>query len=405
VTIGPPQQLGLQMMSRAFRRFAQVAAYVCVAGAALEIVGYQSEEPALVLWPALVPLIVMAAALALPWKRTGSHSVVLLLIGGMSLYCFGLIVLTQHPALSASSAVPLSFLKVALILAGGSGSTARSSILWCTAGFAVAEAAAIAAAAQTGALIRPDSASILVEVGLVLMFVTIGRTASRFLRARPQLDRAAIDEEVSAMRYRIEVKAAALMHDTVLGHLAAVAGAAHGELRPELRRQIERDLEVLLGEEWLSDPSPELDSQTRSEWRQSGLLAAVQQARELSLSIEVTGDLGAVGRLSPERDAAVGLAVKQCLVNVARHAEVGHAEVVVIGAEDEVSIMVIDAGRGFSEALVASDRLGLRQSVHSRIEAVGGGVRIWSTPGRGTSVMIRVPASAPLVGPSEAPHD
>jgi signal transduction histidine kinase len=107
----------------------------------------------------------------------------------------------------------------------------------------------------------------------------------------------------------------------------------------------------------------------------------------------VTGDFYAVGRLTRERDIAVGLAVKQCLVNVMRHAQVEHAEVVIIGSERDVSVMVIDSGRGFSEAHVGADRLGIRQSVRRRIEAVGGEVKVWSQPGRGTSVLIRVPAA------------
>jgi signal transduction histidine kinase len=63
--------------------------------------------------------------------------------------------------------------------------------------------------------------------------------------------------------------------------------------------------------------------------------------------------------------------------------------------------MVIDAGRGFSEHLVGSDRLGLRQSVRRRIESVSGEVRLWSTPGHGTSVLIQVPA-LPASGGSDA---
>jgi signal transduction histidine kinase len=55
--------------------------------------------------------------------------------------------------------------------------------------------------------------------------------------------------------------------------------------------------------------------------------------------------------------------------------------------------MVVDAGKGFSVAETGADRLGLRQSVRHRIEAVDGEVQVWSTPGRGTSVMIRVPVS------------
>jgi len=139
------------------------------------------------------------------------------------------------------------------------------------------------------------------------------------------------------------------------------------------------------------EPAPVAEDTARSDWRRSALMAAVQEARELLLIVDVTGDPAAIARLSRDRDVAVGLAVKQCLVNVLRHARVGRAEVVIIGSDSDVSIMVIDAGRGFSEDLIASDRLGLRQSVRRRIESVGGEVRLWSTPGRGTSILIRVP--------------
>jgi signal transduction histidine kinase len=188
------------------------------------------------------------------------------------------------------------------------------------------------------------------------------------------------------------------MHDTVLDHLDALAADPSSTLQPELKRRIENDLEILIGEEWLSDPSPEVDAQVKPDWRRSAMLGAIKEARDLSLQVEVTGDLAAVGRLSRERDVALGLAVKQCLVNVLRHAQVERAEVVIIGSADDVSVMVIDSGRGFSEDLVGADRLGIRQSVRHRIEAVGGDVQLWSTPGRGTSIMIRVPAPFVLDG-------
>jgi signal transduction histidine kinase len=64
----------------------------------------------------------------------------------------------------------------------------------------------------------------------------------------------------------------------------------------------------------------------------------------------------------------------------------------------------VDAGSGFEEAETGDDRLGLRQSVRRRIELVSGTVQVWSTPGRGTSVMIRVPAAVrtddTIMGPS-----
>ena len=398
MSFGQSPRLSLQVMNRAFSRFAHVVGYVNLVGAAIEVVGYEGTDPGLSLWPALVAIAIMAISLiALDRRRTVIRALVFLAIGGASVYWFALTLLSGPASLQATDAVPLTMLKVALVLVGGASASAWFSIAWCTGGFVIAEGVTLLAAIQTGADIRPDATTISTEIGLVLIFVVIGTTRTRLQRARPQLDQATMDERVSAIRYRIEVKAAALMHDTVLSHLAAVSHAELGALRPDLKRQMENDLEVLIGEEWLSDPSPDVDNQARTDWRRSNLLAAVQESRELSLKVEVTGDLSAVGRLSPERDQAIGLAVKQCLVNVLNHAEVNSAEVVIIGSDREVSVMIIDAGRGFSESLVGADRLGIRQSIRRRIEAVGGGVQIWSTPGRGTSVMIRVPASE-LVG-------
>jgi signal transduction histidine kinase len=382
-------------MTQAFSRFAHVLAWVNLLAAAGEIVGYSDARPPDSLLPALAALAIIAAALyALDRRRSTLGAIGFLVGGGGALYWFALTVVAPTGQLAASNIAPLSLAKIALVLVGGSSRSAWKSILWCTSGFVVAEGVTVIACLQSGAIIRPDIVTIIIEVGLVSVFVVIGLTRPRLQRARPDLVRAARDEQRAALRYRIEVKAAALMHDTILSDLAALTRSDVGRLDTALRHQIETDLPVLIGEEWLSDPSPESVSRARNDWKRSALLAAVQEVRGHRLAIEVTGDLAAVGRLTEERDVAVGLAVKQCLVNVINHAGVASAEVVIIGSEDEVSVMVIDTGRGFSEQLVSSDRLGLRQSVRRRIEAVGGGVQIWSTPGRGTSVMIRVPASA-----------
>ena len=193
------------------------------------------------------------------------------------------------------------------------------------------------------------------------------------------------------MRHRIEVRAAALIHDTVLSHLAAIATTTDGRLPSALRAQIGRDLKVLVGEEWLGGELDDADSNAQLDWQHSGLFAAIQETQALGLEIDVTGDLDAISRLDREVSYALGLAVKQCLVNVLRHAETNQAEVAVYGSETEISVMVIDTGRGFSESATGADRLGLRHSVRRRIESVDGIVQVWSTPGRGTSIMIRLP--------------
>jgi signal transduction histidine kinase len=67
--------------------------------------------------------------------------------------------------------------------------------------------------------------------------------------------------------------------------------------------------------------------------------------------------------------------------------------VAVYGSDAALSVMVVDTGVGFTEAATGADRLGLRASVRKRIELVGGQVNVWSTPGRGTSIMIKIPVA------------
>jgi signal transduction histidine kinase len=399
---GQSQHVGLLAVNRAFSRFAHVTGYACLGGAILEIVGYQAEAPTALIWPVLLPLAISLVLLVLldRW-RTAPYSVLFLVVGGVSQYWLSVSLLSAFPSVRVSHTLVLSLVSVSLVLVCGPGFVPSSTIIWGTVGFAISQVASVAAALSTGSPFLIDVIVIVVEVGLVLVELTDAVTRGRRLAVRPELDRAVIDDELSVLRYRTEVRAAALMHDTVLGHLAAIAAGANQALPPRLRSEIEKDLGVLIGEEWLNDPVPASDDQSRSDWRRSALLSAVQEARDLSLTVDVTGDPGAIGRLTSERDVAVGLAAKQCLVNVLRHAQVERAEVVVIGSESDVSIMVIDEGRGFSEQLVASDRLGLRQSVRRRIENVGGEVRLWSTPGRGTSVLIRVPAERASGGSNE----
>jgi len=52
---------------------------------------------------------------------------------------------------------------------------------------------------------------------------------------------------------------------------------------------------------------------------------------------------------------------------------------------------LVDDGLGFDQARIPEDRLGLRASVQERLAAVGGSATIWTQPGQGTSVMLRVP--------------
>ena len=394
MTLGLPIHLVPYHVRRASARAAHTAALVCLLVATLIVLALQSARPGLLLWPALMAFGVMLAALwLLDRRRTAFYCVAYLLLGGISMFWVGVVALSEFPTTTTTDNFVLSMGKAALVMVGGVGLRAVSAISWSAAGLLTAEVATFIAARQTGALYVFDATPI-AAFGLFAI-VQVGLSATRFRGriAQPNLHRAARDEHLSAVRYSIELKAAAVMHDTVLNHLAAIANAPDGPLDRALRTLVDRDLEVLVGEEWLLDAAGEADQSTHIDWRNSRLFRVIDECRELGLGVDVSGDLSAISRLGVERSVAVALATKQCLVNVLKHAETDSAEVVVYGSENDVSIMIIDAGKGFSEAETGADRLGLRQSVRRRVEAVGGSVQVWSTPGHGTSVMIRVPAT------------
>jgi signal transduction histidine kinase len=86
-------------------------------------------------------------------------------------------------------------------------------------------------------------------------------------------------------------------------------------------------------------------------------------------------------------------ALEQCLVNVVRHAGVTEAWLAAAADAGEVSVTIVDEGVGFDPDAVPHDRLGLSESVVGRLERCGGTVRVWSSPGAGTSVHVTIPAA------------
>lgn len=394
VSLGLPTHIEQRAVSRSFGRAVNAVAYTCLVAAMLTVVVFQAANPGDWLWLAMVGIPPMIVLLYLS-ARTGRtrYSVAYLVIGAASTFLFVLTFYGQHPPIVGGDDFAVALPKIAMLMVGGSAPRILPRLAWCTAGYVLAEGAAVAAVTVAGRPFSLGATTLLAYVVIAVIFIVGNLSRQSARRTQPKLHRAARDEQLAAMRYSIEMKAAALLHDTVLGDLGAIAVSGDGRLDPPLRAQVERDLERLIGEEWLIEAEPTLDEGVQRRWQESPLYSSIEESKALGLEVESTGDVAAITRLDAERSRSLGLAVKQCLVNVHRYSGVTQAEVAIFDSETEVSVMVIDAGLGFSEADTGSDRLGIRQSVRQRIESVGGSVQIWSTPGRGTSVMIRVPAT------------
>jgi signal transduction histidine kinase len=403
--LGLPAHLVPQTVGRALSRACHVIASVVLASAGLLLIVNQVAEPAYLLWPALVALLPMLAMLFVV-ERFRSTTAVLayLAIGSACLYWYAITLFAQIPAVQASDAFSLSLPKIALVMVGGSGLRSRGSLLWATAGFVLGELVTQLATWQTGASPRLD-----VAVLLAWLLVSVTAMASllargRVRRAQPSLHRAAFDQQKQAIRHDVEQQAAALLHDTVLNHLASITTGGPRPLDPATASAMAADLELLVGQEWLVDDAsaPAPGMRLAGDWTTTELGRAVDRARQGGLEVGVTGDLGAVVRLTPAVCRALGLAVAQCLSNVAVHSGTDRAEVVIYGDGVDLTVMIIDDGIGFDAAATRPDRLGIKNSVEARMTRVGGSAQIWSSPGSGTSVMLRVPVADMDPGSSTA---
>ncbi|RFA07445.1 hypothetical protein B7R21_14710 [Subtercola boreus] len=235
-------------------------------------------------------------------------------------------------------------------------------------------------------------------------------------RADTGVDR--LREGYAAERRSTETEAelrygARMLHDTVLATLTVIAHSGVGVRPAALREQAAADsalLAQLRTAGTLAVPMPvrpesedlpeSLDSQealgaldsldSLAEHPQSALHAAVETwcaARDFSVTWYGRARLAATsGQLD-----ALTLAVIQCLENVRRHSGETVAEITVSEDEALVRVVVTDTGTGFERALVPAGRLGLAESVEARIAAAGGVARVFSSPGRGTTVLLEVP--------------
>jgi len=209
---------------------------------------------------------------------------------------------------------------------------------------------------------------------------------------------AQVSQQVAQARWAARRRADRVLHDTVLSTLSVLAHGGAGVPADRLRAACRDDAELL--RRGLGDGA---DVQRRAEPTAGGtddaLDTLVRRFAERGLLVRLHR-VGSGPPPDPELIDALVPAVRECLGNVARHAGVDAADVVVDSEPTAVNVIVADEGAGFDPAAVPPDRLGLAQSVIGRLAELGGSARVWSTPGQGTSVHLRLPRSA--AGPAKA---
>jgi signal transduction histidine kinase/phage shock protein PspC (stress-responsive transcriptional regulator) len=219
------------------------------------------------------------------------------------------------------------------------------------------------------------------QIGLAVLVTTVGLV----LLLGPWVVR--LTNELTAERrerIRSEERAemATHLHDSVLQTLALVQRRADQPREVvSLARRQERELRA-----WLYPAAAERDP---------GQLAAVVEA--LAVEVEtmhgIDVDVVAVGDRPLDDDvAALVAAVREAIVNAAKHSGAPAVSVYVEVAGGSVVASVRDRGRGFDPHAVPADRRGIADSITGRMTRHGGRATITSVPGEGTEVELELAA-------------
>jgi len=192
------------------------------------------------------------------------------------------------------------------------------------------------------------------------------------------------------------------IHDGVLQVLALVQrqgerGAAGGDIGElgRLAGEQERALRALM----TGGPIPEQASGFRDERereQEQDVTRLVRRYADERITVSAPGTAVLLpGAVAGELAAAVGAAVD----NVRRHAgESARAWILVEDEPEAVTVSIRDDGPGFPSGRLGeaerAGRLGVSQSIRGRLLDLGGTAELYSVPGEGVEVELRVPRSA-----------
>ncbi|MDJ0791115.1 MAG: hypothetical protein QNJ71_04380 [Acidimicrobiia bacterium] len=189
--------------------------------------------------------------------------------------------------------------------------------------------------------------------------------------------RLAKEQEQSARRQeRIEL--GDRLHDSALQTLSVIDSHADDPERVRsLARRQSRELRSLV--EGYSEEGGSLRAELE---RVAGEVESLYGI-EVSLVVRAEAPTNATTR------ALVG-AAHEAMSNAAKHADVSRIDVYAAFEGSSIVVHVRDVGRGFVPS-ERSEGHGLDNSIHRRMEGVGGGAAVNSEPGKGTEVVLTAP--------------
>jgi signal transduction histidine kinase len=116
-------------------------------------------------------------------------------------------------------------------------------------------------------------------------------------------------------------------------------------------------------------------------------LAVALESLAAHAAVPVRLEVDVADRMPERLEVAAYYVVSEGLVNVAKHARARSATVAVAREDGQVVVEVVDDGVGGADTERGSGLRGLAD----RVEALGGRLRVWTPPGRGTRVRAEMP--------------
>ena len=390
--LGIPAQLAPVLFAQALSRlFLVYSAYSVIFAEILIILAGWNENNAWVMWAGFLvgfPGFVLWRLMFTPLSPLSASFYIVFLSATLVLASWA--VLATMPDVETTVFLPFSLLGFALVTTCGVAARASDRALWASIGYLTANAALFVGATLAQKPFEFDWRLLFgyaVVIGAVISTPRLLRTNTKF---QITLDKSAETVATDAERLENTRAVAARLHDTLLANLAVISSTKTGMLQDPLREAIEKQIALFETSDAGSMTAIEETTVTASD-ELAKLMEVISASEARGLSINLGGTPEAISGLTPERVDALTSALSQCLTNVHLHSGQNAVEVVVLTAGANLAVTIIDGGSGFDVESVPVDRMGLKLSVKDRIEQCGGSVRLWSSEGQGTAVMLQLP--------------
>ena len=247
-------------------------------------------------------------------------------------------------------------------------------------GAATALAAVSVAVAAAGGIGAQGTAATVLLYGIGAATVAWAAGVIRRHDERQRLvEQALADERSERARTQERAETGALLHDSVLQILALIQRrASDADEVVRLARGQERELRG-----WLENDRRDAGGSVA---KQLEVVAAdVEDLHGIDIDVVTVGD-----RPLDEAMSALVAAVREALVNAARHAGVDQVSVFVQADDDGITVFVRDRGSGFDPGKVESGRRGVSESIRGRMERHGGQATLKTAAGFGTEWQLHV---------------